>query len=170
MLYDPNSDSLSIFYRSGPFPNGTDISPGCGLKLSRSGQNLFIITESYKLKILSDLKQGTFGSSVEISLPPSEKICDFQPIGTNKVMLIHSNNKVSLHHYDNYQSLKLDEKYLIEGFDSMGFKSMCLVICRNERYFVGLLSSIRGESDRLLTGKINGNELAVLYNIDFDGK
>lgn len=77
MLYDPNSDSLSIFYRSAPFPNGTDISPGCGLKLSRSGQNLFIITESYKLKILSDLKQGTFGSSVEISLPPSEKICDF---------------------------------------------------------------------------------------------
>ena len=146
-----------MFYRTGTLPNSLDISPGCTLKLNKNDQNLLVLNDSNKIKILSNLSKGNFGGIIELTVSPSDRICDFKPIGTDKILILHSNNKISLYSFNNVSSLLLDEKDMNEGFNQLDYQSISLALCPQEKYFACLLKGSGGRPDKIVSGQLNGD-------------
>ena len=153
------TNQASLFYRAGKLHNSLDISPGCTLKFNENDRNLFILDGSNKIKILSNVTKGGFGQIIELTLSPSDRICDFKVIGQDKVLVLCSNNKLSLHSFNNVSSLLLDEKDFNEGFNQLDFQSISLAVGPNKKYFACLLKGSGGRPDKIKSGEISGDLL-----------
>ena len=76
------------------------MSPGCTIKLNESESCLLVLSDSNQIKILQNVGKNNFGGIIELSVSPGESICDFKTIGNDKVLILHSDNKISLYGFN----------------------------------------------------------------------
>ena len=100
LQYDKLSNSTSVFYKTGKLSNQLDVSPGCTIKLSESESSLFVLSDYNKITILQNVRRNAFGGMIELSISPSEQICDFKTIGDDKVLVLHLSNKLALYGFN----------------------------------------------------------------------
>lgn len=155
-----------MFYRTGKLPNSLDISPGCTLKLNEGDQNLFILNDSNRLKILFNLEKSNFGGIIELTVSPSDSICDFKCIGRDKVLILHSNNRISLYSFNNVSGILLDEKDMNHGFNKLDYQSISLALDSKHRFFACLLKGSGGRPDKIVSGEIKADEIFTMGTFD----
>jgi hypothetical protein len=123
------------------------------MKLNDNG-NMFILNDSNRIMILFDVQEDYFANQIEMTVPPGDGICDFKCLGQDKILVLHTNNKISLYRFNNVSSLLLDEKDLNNGFNQLDYQSISLATCPQSKNYACLLKGSGGRPDKIISGEI----------------
>jgi hypothetical protein len=128
------------------------------LKLDDNNNNLFVLNSSNSIKILLGVHKSNFNGLIELTVSQQDPISDFKCAGSNKILILHSNNKISLYSFNSISSLLLDEKTLTDSStNNDDYQCISLGLCPKLRYFACLLKGSGGRPDKIVNGEIVGD-------------